>query len=341
MTRSLTIILSRSMTLLAMSAQTEQAGRYAALNGLKMYYEIHGGGKPLVLIHGGGSTIESTFGRVLPELAKSHQVIAVELQAHGHTLDIDRALSFEQDADDVAALLAELHINKADFMGFSNDGRGPASRLSGPGPWVLHNLSTTYHPPRKPYAQFHPRQSGLPREKFLDQGNYQHRNRGISISGANFPEILSVPTRQNSELCVRQSVRKRKRMLGKHDVLIAVYHQRRRSNASDLIIGDVLKVSHPRDVTVEHDLQSIGIGLGLQIRFLQWLWQHVQGCAFEPIEEAGLHAIAFVSGGSQNQLVHQLRMADRDLQTRRAAVTLTSGELSIWTRIVKAGHGLR
>ena len=65
-----------------------------------MYYEIHGRGKPLVLLHGGGSTIVSTFGRILPELAKTHEVIAVELQAHGRTPDIDRPLSFEQDADD-------------------------------------------------------------------------------------------------------------------------------------------------------------------------------------------------------------------------------------------------
>jgi len=93
---------------------------YLPVNGLAMYYEIHGHGKPLVLIHGGGSTIESNFGRILPELAKTRQVIAVELQAHGHTKDIDRALSFEQDADDVAALLKQLHVQKADVMGFSN-----------------------------------------------------------------------------------------------------------------------------------------------------------------------------------------------------------------------------
>jgi pimeloyl-ACP methyl ester carboxylesterase len=87
-----------------------------------MYYEVHGSGAPLVLLHGGGSTIESSFGRILPELSKSHKVIAVELQAHGHTLDIDRPLSFEQDADDVAAQLDQLHIEKADVMGFSNGG---------------------------------------------------------------------------------------------------------------------------------------------------------------------------------------------------------------------------
>jgi len=102
-----------------MKAQ-QQAGHYAQVNGLKMYYEIHGSGRPLVLLHGGGSTIQSTFGRILPELAGTQQVIAVELQAHGRTADRDRPLSFEQDADDVAALLAQLHIEKADIMGFSN-----------------------------------------------------------------------------------------------------------------------------------------------------------------------------------------------------------------------------
>src|SRR5213083_189481 len=92
------------------------------VNGLSMYYEIHGQGKPLVLIHGGGSTIETTFGRVIPALAKSRQLIAVELQAHGHTNDRDTELTFEQDADDVAVLLKNLHISKADFLGFSNGG---------------------------------------------------------------------------------------------------------------------------------------------------------------------------------------------------------------------------
>ena len=93
---------------------------YASVNGLKMYYEIHGAGTPLVLIHGGGSTIYITFGRVLYEFAKTHKVIAVEMQAHGHTADIDRPLSFQQDADDIAALLKQLNIDKADIFGFSN-----------------------------------------------------------------------------------------------------------------------------------------------------------------------------------------------------------------------------
>lgn len=102
----------------AVTAQSP--GRYAQVNGLKMYYELHGDGFPLVLIHGGGSTIGTTFGRILPVLAKTHRVIAVEMQAHGHTADIDRPLSFEHDADDVAALLKHLNIGKADIFGFSN-----------------------------------------------------------------------------------------------------------------------------------------------------------------------------------------------------------------------------
>jgi pimeloyl-ACP methyl ester carboxylesterase len=98
------------------------AGSFAEVHGLKMYFEIHGDGRPLVLLHGGGSTIETSFGRILPDLAKTHRVVAMELQAHGHTLDIDRPLSFEQDADDVAELLGQLRIPNADFMGFSNGG---------------------------------------------------------------------------------------------------------------------------------------------------------------------------------------------------------------------------
>ena len=97
----------------------EQSG-YSTVNGIRMYYEIRGQGEPLVLIHGGGSTIETTFGRVIGRLAKDHKVIAMDLQAHGRTGDRNAPESFEQDADDVAQLLKNLHIDKADFFGFSN-----------------------------------------------------------------------------------------------------------------------------------------------------------------------------------------------------------------------------
>lgn len=108
--------------LMALLSIADADTAYAPINGLKMYYEIHGSGEPLVLIHGGGSTIQTTFSAVLPAFAKGRKVIAMELQGHGHTADIDRPFSFEQDADDVAALLKYLKIEKADVFGFSNGG---------------------------------------------------------------------------------------------------------------------------------------------------------------------------------------------------------------------------
>lgn len=108
------------MTSLSAPMHAQVVGKYAQVNGLKMYYEIHGDGYPLVLIHGGGSTLETTFGRILPALAKTNKVIAVEMQAHGHTADIDRPMTFEQDADDIAELLKQLNIIKANVFGFSN-----------------------------------------------------------------------------------------------------------------------------------------------------------------------------------------------------------------------------
>jgi pimeloyl-ACP methyl ester carboxylesterase len=95
---------------------------YAHVNGLQLYYEIYGQGKQLVLIHGGGSTILTSFGKIIPLLAKNRKIIAVELQAHGRTNDRESFLSFEQDADDVATLLNFLKIPKADFLGYSNGG---------------------------------------------------------------------------------------------------------------------------------------------------------------------------------------------------------------------------
>lgn len=95
---------------------------YSEVNGIKMYYEIYGEGKPLVLIHGGGSTIQSNFGQVIPMFARQRKVIAMELQAHGRTNDRGEDSSFEQDADDVAGLLKKLDLDKADFLGFSNGG---------------------------------------------------------------------------------------------------------------------------------------------------------------------------------------------------------------------------
>jgi pimeloyl-ACP methyl ester carboxylesterase len=91
----------------------------ASVNGLEMYYEIHGEGQPLVLLHGALSATGTSFGTMLPGLARSRQVIAVEQQAHGHTADVDRPLSIEQMAEDTAALLGRLGVPRADLLGYS------------------------------------------------------------------------------------------------------------------------------------------------------------------------------------------------------------------------------
>lgn len=95
---------------------------YSPVNGIKMYYEICGQGKPLVLIHGGGSTIPSSFGRIIPLLAKKYRVIAMELQNHGRSGFRKGPETFEQDAEDVASLLNYIGIDQASFLGFSNGG---------------------------------------------------------------------------------------------------------------------------------------------------------------------------------------------------------------------------
>src|SRR5918995_91411 len=95
---------------------------YAPVNGLQMYYEIHGAGEPLVLLHGAFGAID-LWGPILTTLAKHHQVIAVEFQGHGHTADIiDRPLDYAQLADDVAVLLDHLAIAQADVVGHSMGG---------------------------------------------------------------------------------------------------------------------------------------------------------------------------------------------------------------------------
>lgn len=101
------------------------AGGYADVNGLHLYYEIHGephaGKRPLVLLHGGLGAIEM-FGPNLPALAAGRQVIAVDLQGHGRTADIDRPIRVQYMADDIAALLRVLHVERADVMGYSLGG---------------------------------------------------------------------------------------------------------------------------------------------------------------------------------------------------------------------------
>ena len=106
---------------------------YAPVNGVEIYYELHGSGKPLVLLHGGFGAIEM-FGPVLAALAEGRQVIGVDLQGHGRTLPFDRPMTFENMANDVAELIKWLGHDKADVMGYSlGGGDGAAARHRSPG----------------------------------------------------------------------------------------------------------------------------------------------------------------------------------------------------------------
>jgi len=103
------------------TAETTGAGDYADVNGINLYYETHGDGRPLILLHGGLGSGEM-FGPILPALAANHRVIAVDLQGHGRTADIDRPLDIRLMADDIAALIEHLGLGKPDVMGYSLGG---------------------------------------------------------------------------------------------------------------------------------------------------------------------------------------------------------------------------
>lgn len=111
---------------------------YAPVNGLRMYYEVHGSGEPLILIHGGLGATEM-FADLIPALSKTRQLIAVDLQGHGRTADIDRPITFEALADDIAGLMKYLAIEKADIMGYSLGG-GVALRTTIRHPELVRKL---------------------------------------------------------------------------------------------------------------------------------------------------------------------------------------------------------
>lgn len=110
-------------------AQAEDKSGTLPINGLEMYYEIHGEGEPLVLLHGAYMSIDSNWAGLIPTLAREHKVIAVELQSHGRTTDRDTPITYEGMADDVAALLDALEVEKAAVFGYSMGG-GVAIRLA-------------------------------------------------------------------------------------------------------------------------------------------------------------------------------------------------------------------
>src|SRR5687768_9772455 len=116
----LTVLLST-----AVSAQAKKPTTgYAPVNGLNMYYEIHGSGsgEPLVLLHGSFMTISNNWAGWISELSKTRKVIAVEMQGHGRTTDINRDFSYETLADDIAVMLEYLKITQADLLGYSMGG---------------------------------------------------------------------------------------------------------------------------------------------------------------------------------------------------------------------------
>lgn len=123
------------------------AGKYAHVNGLDLYYEVHGKGQPLVLLHGGLGSVEM-FAGLLPAFAKARQVIAVELQGHGRTADIDRPLRYEQMADDVAALTGQLKLGPVDLLGYSLGG-GTALQMAARHPEAVHKLVAISSPFRR------------------------------------------------------------------------------------------------------------------------------------------------------------------------------------------------
>ena len=107
--------------LIALPFAATAQGKYADVNGLHMYYEIHGKGEPLLLLHGAFSTAEG-WGSIVPSLAKTRQVIVVELEGHGHTKDLERPLSIHQMAEDAAGLVKQLGIKQVDVFGYSMGG---------------------------------------------------------------------------------------------------------------------------------------------------------------------------------------------------------------------------
>jgi pimeloyl-ACP methyl ester carboxylesterase len=111
----------RIVTTIDWTTDTKGIGQYAEVNGINLYFETTGVGRPLILLHGGLGSGEM-FGPTLPALAAGHQVIAVDLQGHGRTADIDRAIDIRLMADDVAALIDHLGVDKPDLVGYSLGG---------------------------------------------------------------------------------------------------------------------------------------------------------------------------------------------------------------------------
>lgn len=170
----------------------KSAGHYADVNGIKLYYEIRGTGRPLILLHGGLGAIEM-FGPNLPALAKARQVIAVDLQGHGRTADIDRPISVELMADDIAALITHLRIERADIMGYSLGG-GVALQTAIRHPEVVSKLVVVSTPFRR--NAFYPEilvqqgQVGAASAEAMKQTPMYQLYASLAPRPADFPKLL-------------------------------------------------------------------------------------------------------------------------------------------------------
>jgi pimeloyl-ACP methyl ester carboxylesterase len=188
-----------------MNTSATSTGNYASVNGLQMYYEIHGksreGMVPLVLLHGSISAIGTSFGQILPRLSLDRQVIAIEQQAHGHTADIDRPLSIEQMADDTVALLQQIGVDKADFFGYSL-GSGIAMYIAIKHPEVVRKLvlagGVTYN-----REGFHPGMlEGIEslKPEFLIGSPFYDEYMQIAPRPEDFPRLIEKVKRLNQNL---------------------------------------------------------------------------------------------------------------------------------------------
>jgi len=160
-----------------MTSDTKAAGQYAKINGLDLYYETHGTGQPMILLHGGLGSGEM-FGPIMPQLAEHHQVITPDLQGHGRTADIDRPIDVRLMADDIAALIDHLGLDKPDVVGYSLGG-GVALQTAVNYPNKIRRLVA---------ASANIRRDAIPAEMLAQQGQ---------VSAADFEFMKNTPMYQD------------------------------------------------------------------------------------------------------------------------------------------------
>jgi pimeloyl-ACP methyl ester carboxylesterase len=168
-------------------------GQYAEVNGIKLYYETHGAGRPMILLHGGLGSGEM-FGPVLPLLAERHQVVAVDLQGHGRTADIDRPIDIRLMAGDIAALIEHLALARADLVGYSLGG-GVAVQTAAQYPAMVRRLvvASANIRPDAIYPEMRAQQSQVnaaAAEFMKDTPMYQLYQR-VAPHPEDFPRLLS------------------------------------------------------------------------------------------------------------------------------------------------------